>query len=295
MTPAQVGTVSQPTSGQVNNFSGGNPNLVPEVANTLTIGAVWSPDSIRGLTASIDYFDIKVKKAILATPEQAIIDACYYAERVATGTFCSLIKRSAIDGTLEGSPVYGVDATRRNIGQLATRGIDMALNYKFDIGAESSLALGFNGTYMIDSKQQFANVLRTYECAGKVGKTCLNPQPRWAWTQTTAYETGPLLVQLTWRHIGPLENDTLTVGYNLGSPTDFVVPRIGAHDYFDLAARFKVNENFVFRFGVDNLFDKDPPVVGNDYGGTTQNSGNTFPATYDPIGRYFSAGVNVKF
>ena len=41
--------------------------------------------------------------------------------------------------------------------------------------------------------------------------------------------------------------------------------------------------------------DKEPPVVGNEYGGTAENSGNTFPATYDPIGRSGFVGVNLKF
>ena len=295
MAPGRIGVVDQPTAGQVNNFSGGNPNLVPEVANTLTVGAVFRPSSIPGLTASVDFFDIKVKKAILETPEQAIIDACYYAERNAAGTFCQLIKRNQIDGSLEGDTIYGVDATRRNIGKLAARGIDFAVNYSTDVNDAIKLTLGANATLVLNSQQQFADVLRTYECAGKVGKTCLSPQPKWAWNQTTGIETGPMLFQLTWRHISGVENDSLTVGYNLNQPSAFKVPQISAHDYFDFAARFQIKPHFTLRLGVDNVFDKQPPVVGNDYGGTTENSGNTYPATYDPLGRYFSAGVNFKF
>lgn len=74
-----------------------------------------------------------------------------------------------------------------------------------------------------------------------------------------------------------------------------LVPKIPSYDYFDLAMRVKVGDRFSVRMGVDNLFNKQPPVVGNDYGGTTQNSGNTFPATYDTLGRFFTAGVNFKF
>ena len=295
MLASQVGNIDQPTAGQVNNFSGGNPNLVPEVANTLTIGAVFNPDSIPGLTASIDYFDIKVKKAIFETPEQAILDACYYAERTVNGTFCRLIKRNQIDGTLEGDTIYGVDSTRRNIGKRAARGIDFAVNYKTDINENIKLSLGMNATYTIDAKIQFADILKTYECAGKAGATCEDPAAKWAWIQTTAIETGPMLFQLTWRHIGSIEQDALSVGYNLAAVSDFRVPRIGSFDYFDFAARFQIKPHFTLRLGVDNVFDKKPPTVGNDYGSTTQNSGNTFPATYDPLGRYFSAGVNFKF
>ena len=108
-------------------------------------------------------------------------------------------------------------------------------------------------------------------------------------------DAGPATVQLTWRHIGKVQKDSITVGYNLTPATDFAVPVIKAHDYFDLAAKVEVDDRFAFRFGVDNLFDKKPPIVGNDYGGTTQNSGNTFPATYDALGRRFFVGATVTF
>jgi outer membrane receptor protein involved in Fe transport len=56
-----------------------------------------------------------------------------------------------------------------------------------------------------------------------------------------------------------------------------------------------VNEHFDLTFTVINLFDKKPPVVGNTAGTTSQNSGNTFPSTYDPLGRRFAAGARIKF
>jgi outer membrane receptor protein involved in Fe transport len=288
------GSIGQPTSGQVNNFSGGNPNLVPEKANTITLGAVFTPTFLTGFTASIDYFDIKVKKAILQTPEQAIIDACYYAEQDPNGLFCSLIHRNQRDGSLEGDVIYGVDASDRNIGLLRSRGIDFAGVYTLPLSAWGKLSVGINLTRQLKSDVQFASVLNTYSCAGKLGKTCLNPDPKWRWTQTTTLEVGQFTGQLTWRHIGKISKDALTVGYNLTDPSDYAVPTIKAFNYFDLAGSFEVNDNFGFRFGIDNLFNKKPPIVGNDYGGTTQNSGNTYPATYDTLGRSFYVGANVK-
>jgi outer membrane receptor protein involved in Fe transport len=289
------GNVAQPTAGQVNNFSGGNPNLVPEKSNTLTLGVVFKPRALPGFTASVDYFDIKVSKAILQTPEQAILDACYYAEQDPNGTFCSLIFRSQIDGTLEGDTIYGVDATDRNIGLLRSRGIDFSGSYRFDISDWGKLSFGLNLTRQLKSQVQFASVLNIYECAGKVGKTCLDPDPKWRWVQTTALEAGGATIQLTWRHLGKVTKDSITVGYNLTPPSQFAVPTIKSFDYFDLAANFDIDKRFSFRFGVENMFDKQPPIVGNDYGGTAQNSGNTFPATYDTLGRKFFAGATVSF
>ena len=57
----------------------------------------------------------------------------------------------------------------------------------------------------------------------------------------------------------------------------------------------EASDNLTIRMGVNNLLDKDPPILGNDYGGTTENSGNTYPATYDPLGRSYFVGATLKF
>ena len=71
--------------------------------------------------------------------------------------------------------------------------------------------------------------------------------------------------------------------------------RIPAASYFDFTTRFNVNEHFDLSFTVQNLFDKDPPIVGNNAGTASFNSGNTYPSTYDPLGRRFAAGARIKF
>ena len=71
--------------------------------------------------------------------------------------------------------------------------------------------------------------------------------------------------------------------------------RIPAYDYFDLTAQFEVARSFQLTIGVQNLFDKQPPITGSAAGSTVANSGNTFPSTYDPLGRSYSATVRVAF
>ena len=71
--------------------------------------------------------------------------------------------------------------------------------------------------------------------------------------------------------------------------------RIPAFHYFDFSTRFNVNEHFDLTFTVQNLFDKDPPIVGNNAGTSAFNSGNTYPSSYDPLGRRFAAGARIKF
>ena len=80
-----------------------------------------------------------------------------------------------------------------------------------------------------------------------------------------------------------------------GDVIDKQFRQIKAYNYFDFSTRFNVNEHFDFTFTVTNLFDKKPPAVGNDIGSTAFNSGNTYPSTYDALGRRFAAGARVKF
>ena len=56
-----------------------------------------------------------------------------------------------------------------------------------------------------------------------------------------------------------------------------------------------MTKNFKLKLSVTNLFDKQPPEVGSTIGTTSTNSGNTFPAWYDPIGRYYTLGATLKF
>ncbi len=51
-----------------------------------------------------------------------------------------------------------------------------------------------------------------------------------------------------------------------------------------------------FRVGVNNVADKEPPLVGSSAGGTNAlYNGNTYPGIYDPLGRYLFAGFTADF
>ena len=71
--------------------------------------------------------------------------------------------------------------------------------------------------------------------------------------------------------------------------------KIPRYDYFDLTTRFDVTKNFEMTLTVMNLFDKKPPVVGGTAGTTSQNGGNTYPSSYDALGRRFAVSAKVKF
>jgi iron complex outermembrane receptor protein len=71
--------------------------------------------------------------------------------------------------------------------------------------------------------------------------------------------------------------------------------RLPSFSYFDLSAAYRLN-NLTFRLGVNNVFDKSPPLVGaGEIGNGIFGENNTYPQIYDSLGRYIHMSVTAKF
>ena len=86
-----VGQVVAPNpAGQYNGFQGGNPLLQPEIATTKTLGLVFTPTFLRGFSATVDAFDIKVNNNIGVIGADTILTQCV---NTVDPFFCGLIQR----------------------------------------------------------------------------------------------------------------------------------------------------------------------------------------------------------
>ncbi|TMJ16385.1 MAG: TonB-dependent receptor [Alphaproteobacteria bacterium] len=326
---ATIGAINNPTAGQANTTTGGNPFLKPEKASSWTVGAVLQPnDLVRGLTITIDYYNIKIDGASGSPTPGDIINACFDSPSV-TNEACAQIRRNPITGGLDGDPAttQGLLANLTNLGTLETDGVDAGLNYRTNLpflGAR--LNWSFNGNYTHDSKFRASPTSINRECTGFYSPNCGSIQPKFQFQQRTTLSFGSVDVSLLWRYIHgvdfehqqQLEDEQAADAANHDSHgvllppakqpcPDFagadaggcvVDPRfrsINAKHYFDLSTRVGVTDNFDFTITVQNLFDKKPPVVGGTVGSTTYNGGNTYPSTYDPLGRRFAVGARLKF
>jgi outer membrane receptor protein involved in Fe transport len=139
--------------------------------------------------------------------------------------------------------------------------------------------------------------------------------PEFSWNQRTTLTFGAVDVSLLWRHVDEMvyegqASDFVARGFTaanrtlfrgaitgrgplVGQQVDF--NRIKAYDYFDLSVRVNVSDNLEITLAAINIFDKEPPIVGSSAGSTTFNGGNTYPSTYDTIGRRFAAGARLRF
>lgn len=288
----KVGGFNSIQAGQTNNYIGGNPDLTPEEADTLTIGLVYSAESIP-FNLSLDYYNIEIENVILALSEQNIMDGCYLLDKDADGLFCSRIYRSPLTGTLLSGTETGVDASVVNAGKRSTKGVDITADYSFDLASLGALDYRLNAVHVMENIQQDAALFPSVDCVGLVGKSCLRPDPEWRITQTLSWSMDALTISLRWQYLDSLKQDAVALG--AADASEYALVTIPSYNYFDLFASYALTEQIELRAGINNLMDKEPPIVGNEYGGTAENSGNTYPATYDAIGRSGFIGVNARF
>lgn len=285
---AAFGTVDQPAAGQVNVLTGGNPLLQPEVADTRTLGLVWTPGFVENLSVTLDYYKVDIEDLVSSATVADIVNACYGLAGVPqSNTACGLVQRDPRTGNLNGE-ARGIVLASSNLGRLETDGFDLGVTYLHDLGDIGALDFGLNVTKVQGWNFQANPASVNRDCNGYYSTSCtpihdLKSVFRAGWSK------GDLGVNLVWRHLGGLE-----VEPNTGT---WFAPyaSIPSYNYFDLGARYKVTDNIRLNLSISNLTDKDPPEVGNTIGTTTENSGNTFPQFYDAIGRFYTVGVNVSF
>jgi outer membrane receptor protein involved in Fe transport len=110
---------------QCNQLVGGNINLQPETSITRSIGGVFTPTFIQGLSATIDYFHIKVAGFLAGIAPTTTLQGCYgdSATAASQAFFCPLVFRDPGTHSIHVTGAH-VTATTQNTGFLDTSGID---------------------------------------------------------------------------------------------------------------------------------------------------------------------------
>lgn len=288
---AQFGNISENPAAQYNGLIGGNPDLTPEVSDTYTIGLVLQPRFVPGLAITVDAFKIKVNNTINNVGEDTILSTC-----AATGdqTFCGLINRDQF-GSLWRTPAGYVEDVDLNLGSIKTRGIDVGGSYSHQIGSAGTLGLSLNGTYL-DEFRTDNGVSTPYNCAGYYGLQCGTPAPKWRHRARVTF-TLPDGIGLSgqWRFFDSVKLDRLSNNETLNGSYAIVNAKIPTQSYFDLTLTATISDSYTFRLGVNNVLDKDPPLVTSQALTAVYGNGNTFPNVYDALGRYIFAGVTLNF
>jgi len=294
VTAAEYGHIVQCPAGQCGALLGGNPNLQPEQADTTSFGVTLQPERTPGWSASIDYYHINLKQEVGQPPPVTYLNSC-----LTTGqpVYCSTIVRTP-SGELFGATVAGggyVIGTNQNIAGAVVSGVDVISNYRLALGGnKGTWQLTFNGTYLKESTTTSFPGATTYDCAGLYGLTCQTVSPKWRHTLRVSWvSTWGWLASVQWRYLGQVALDTNDPNPALNNGAyDAFDAHMPSVSYIDLSGIWDVGRALTLRAGVNNLLDKDPPIVSNVVTGTGQP--NSFP-TYDLLGRVIFANFTLKF
>jgi outer membrane receptor protein involved in Fe transport len=286
-------------------LSSGNPGLKKEQGKSLTLGVVFEPSFVPGLSVTVDYYNITVKDLIATSGLQAILNACYSSQTGLSSPFCATISRDPTTGFLNDPAAI---SRGENFAAQKTRGIDFDLAYRktFDNGDKLAIRAIATRTLTLDNYTDPTNPLNPNRQRGELG------DPIWAANASIAYDFGDFDLSYTARYLGKqtigaweTQNSykaictTATIasgkclgvagqlGTNLPDNLD-AFPQVNykAVVYHNIRAGLDVNKKFSIYAGIDNMFDKLPPLgllgtVGGD--------------PYDSFGRYFYFGVEASF
>ncbi len=278
------------TNARLTTINTGNPNLTPELADTFTAGAVFSPSFVPRLQFSVDYYKIKIKDAI-GTPNQAqIYDECQASR--GTAEVCSTIIRPFPweNTTPANFP------TRRlsfpiNQSSVEISGLDFEVSYRAEfnggiVSDNATLDIRLIGGQLFDYLSQNdpkARVLQT-DNSGNNSKTRVN--------LAFNYRDGPIGLSTQTRYIGKRKKtQDPSLFYADGYSND-----IPSRMYTDATASYRFERyggNFEAYFTVTNLFDRDPPLIPG--GGQPGQPYPTNTLVYDIFGRTYTAGIRFRF
>ena len=286
------GTPGNPAS-QYNGLVGGNPKVKPEIADTYTFGIVLTPTALPALNATIDVFDIKIKDLISSYGANLIVNQCVLDDNP---QFCSLVHRDSA-GSLWFSTAGYIDDPILNLGYEKTAGTDLSVNYTQGLGWLGSLNVNLIGTYTASFDTEPYPGSGDYNCAGYFGGTCGNPLPKWRHTMTFGWATPfhGLAVEARWRHLGNTEVDLANPSPLLAGTVNKNWQYTGSRDYLDLIGTDQIWSGVQLQIGINNVFDKDPPILPTTDLPPPFANGNTYPQVYDTLGRYVFANLKLDF
>ena len=256
--------------------SGGNPELEPEKGDSIGVGVIYTPAWARGLSVSLDYFEIELADFIGVADIDTILFEC--AERGAPAV-CDAIRRFP-DGSVSLVSVVG-----RNLGRLETSGFDLALEWRTStpLGQVSALLLA---TYIERLDEQAFPDGEIFSVAG--ARETLQAFPRWRALGHIDWRRGSWIASYALEYIGSYSQIVLDF-----PPLDIsfepYTREVESVLYQDVEGGYEFGAGLTVRAAITNITDKDPPFVN--LGGDP----NTDAATYRLLGRTYFVEFHYEF
>ncbi|MCP5146162.1 MAG: TonB-dependent receptor [Gammaproteobacteria bacterium] len=263
-------------------FSGGNENVNPEKADTITAGFVYQPEFLSGFSLSADWYWINIKDAIGQLSSQNVVSGCFAGDQ----TLCQYVLRDSIS-----NQIVRVDNLFINLSNQRISGVDVEMTYNTDIdflgGEAESLTWRFFGSWIDQNSIKNPGSARDDRVGQLSGGFSL---PELKLTSNITYSNGPFSVFVQGRWIdGGIMDRFMVEGVTVDDNS------VSSIFYTDLRLSYTMGEEHELEFfaNVNNVFDQDPRSTPAPIGRTGTNQFNT--SLYDTVGRRFVVGMNFKY
>ena len=270
--------------------NGGNPKLDAETATSYSLGVVVQPQAVKGLSVTVDYFNISIDKAIGTIGAPNILQGCFFN---LNDDYCKLVVRN------NAGAIQYISDVNQNIGQRTTGGIDLAVRYALPTPV-GRFAFGFDGNWLafLDNTLKLATGNQTIH---GVGNYDLGALPALKANVGADWSTDRIVAGVVGRYIGNFKEcsnpgDPTTAAGGLcaltNTTTNSFVRQVGHYVQVDLHGGYTLPSTLgktSFFAGISNVFDQRPPYI---YSAALANSD---PSTYDYLGRYVYGRVQHKF
>jgi iron complex outermembrane receptor protein len=267
------------------NTGAGNDALQPETATTRTLGLVYSPGWLSGASVAIDYFDIDVKNRITGVSAAYEINQCYIT---GVQSYCDKIKRDA------SGQIASLSRGNANLGQLATRGVDVTVSYRFPRTGLGQFSVRSESTYVDTFKIKSTADAAWVSYAGEFGYNRVKSNLSLDWN------LGNWNATLTSRYYSKVKTHCWTSTVECSNPYEKVswgtgYNRQGAMVYSDLAVGYTLPWKARLLAGANNVFNRKPIVV---YDANSSYGGDSSSSSVDPerpLDRFFYVRYNQSF
>jgi outer membrane receptor protein involved in Fe transport len=275
-----VNTITNPItnlSATTQQLTGGNPDLTPEEADTITAGLVYQPGWLSGLRVSVDWYSIEITDAITALSGQQIVDGCLARGQT---NLCPAI-------TFNGDVITQVQATLINAAEATAEGIDIEAAYGFQVAGWDvdmrALATRLSELTLTDNGV-------TTNFVTQVGQTsAFGPAsggPEWRSNFSLDLSRDAFRLGARVRHVGGGVQRIVWV-----EGVDIDENDVESRTYLDLHGSYEVNERLQLYTSIDNVFNEEPPATPN----AIQQPQYSASAYYDTIGRFVTVGARFDF
>ena len=264
-------------------WTGSNPNLKPEKAESWSIGADLRPDFLPGFTAGITYFKVDYRNRIEGV-SASLANEAIYSQFIIRNPPLDTINYLYNSGWLVTAPIDPndidvlVDGRRNNVGSMKMEGLDVNVNYEFPVSSLGVVSAG------ITHSQIFHVYRQTFPALPVTDVVDLFENPlRSKGRANLGFRSGGFNANLFYNYGGTYTNTA-------------VIPNVKASPQktFDLTLRYSFADEAsilggtTLQLSATNLFDKDPPIVIN--GASSWDN-----TTASGIGRFVSIAIQKKW